>query len=227
MPIQNPDSADPNQFGRWFYGPWFWPPATPTYGAVPNPYYDPLCDPNSTWCEPSTIPGTPFLERHGSVPRYAYRERDRISDDHTGTQGLPVPDPQRRQRPVLQSAVVRSRRQRHGSRAERRRSDGRSERSGRRDSARRHRRQSRRGRRLDPDRHGGRIPPGARRGPEPGDHLRHRSGPVRRRQRGSARAAARFRRARGCRRGLFGVCGHDADSLQRRASGIPCAGPAV
>ena len=28
--------------------------------AVPNPYYDPLCDPNSTWCEPPIIPGTPY-----------------------------------------------------------------------------------------------------------------------------------------------------------------------
>ncbi len=84
MPAQNP--ADPSglsTFGRWFYGPWFWPPATDVpYGPIDNPYYnkDPatnfttdlatpcsLDDP-STWqyqtapyCEPPKIPGTPNI----------------------------------------------------------------------------------------------------------------------------------------------------------------------
>ena len=81
MPAQNPD--DPSglsAYGRWFYGPWFWPPASPTYGAIDNPYYNmdpatnfttPLAKPcklddPSTWqyqtdpfCEPPQIPGTP------------------------------------------------------------------------------------------------------------------------------------------------------------------------
>jgi FtsP/CotA-like multicopper oxidase with cupredoxin domain len=70
MPAQNP--ADPtglSSFGRWFYGPWFWPPATGiAYGPIDNPYYDPTCklDVPSTWqyqtapyCEPPQIPGTP------------------------------------------------------------------------------------------------------------------------------------------------------------------------
>ena len=64
MPAQNP--ADPtgmNPFGRWHYGPWFWPPATDTTsGPIANPYFDPACDPATAvngFCEPQQIPGTP------------------------------------------------------------------------------------------------------------------------------------------------------------------------
>ncbi len=62
MPNQNPsDLSGMNAFGRWHYGPWFWPPATNiTNGPVPNPYYQP--DPNlpdyAPW-EPELIPGVP------------------------------------------------------------------------------------------------------------------------------------------------------------------------
>jgi FtsP/CotA-like multicopper oxidase with cupredoxin domain len=84
MPAQNP--ADPSglsSFGRWFYGPWFWPPATDVpFGPIDNPYYNmdpkkdftqPLATPcslddPSTWqyqtdpfCEPAKIPGTPNI----------------------------------------------------------------------------------------------------------------------------------------------------------------------
>ena len=57
-------------YGRWMYGPWFWPPATPPYGPIANPYYDPNCnlDDPATWqyqtdpfCEPQLIPGTPNI----------------------------------------------------------------------------------------------------------------------------------------------------------------------
>jgi FtsP/CotA-like multicopper oxidase with cupredoxin domain len=81
MPAQNPgDPSGMSAYGRWMYGPWFWPPATPQYGPIANPYFgkDPatsfttplakpcsLDDP-STWqykvdpfCEPEMIPGTP------------------------------------------------------------------------------------------------------------------------------------------------------------------------
>ncbi|MGA7802189.1 MAG: hypothetical protein WCC36_15435, partial [Gammaproteobacteria bacterium] len=35
MPAQNPnDPSGLSSVGRWFYGPWFWPPATPTYNAI-------------------------------------------------------------------------------------------------------------------------------------------------------------------------------------------------
>ncbi|MFZ5988091.1 MAG: hypothetical protein ACOYWZ_13335 [Bacillota bacterium] len=42
-PAQNPWNPDGvNPFGRWMYGPWFWPPTTDIkYEPVPNPYYDP------------------------------------------------------------------------------------------------------------------------------------------------------------------------------------------
>ncbi len=83
MPAQNPgDPSGMSAYGRWMYGPWFWPPATPPYGPIANPYYN--MDPNAnppfskalttpcnlddpaTWqyqtdpfCEPQYIPGTP------------------------------------------------------------------------------------------------------------------------------------------------------------------------
>ena len=83
MPAQNPgDPSGMSAYGRWMYGPWFWPPATPANGPIHNPYYgkDPatdfttdlavpcnLDDP-TTWqyqvepfCEPELIPGTPNI----------------------------------------------------------------------------------------------------------------------------------------------------------------------
>jgi FtsP/CotA-like multicopper oxidase with cupredoxin domain len=81
MPAQNPgDPGGMSAYGRWMYGPWFWPPATPMYGPIANPYYNmdpatnfttPLAKPcnlddPTTWqyqtdpfCEPELIPGTP------------------------------------------------------------------------------------------------------------------------------------------------------------------------
>ena len=69
MPAQNPgDPSGMSAYGRWLYGPWFWPPATPTYPPIANPYYDAACnlDDPTTWqyqtdpfCEPFLIPGTP------------------------------------------------------------------------------------------------------------------------------------------------------------------------
>jgi len=77
MPAQNPynpDFSGINAMGRWHYGPWFWPP-TPLCGSVagavppycvkvatlPNPYYEPNCDPATSggFCQPPEIPGTP------------------------------------------------------------------------------------------------------------------------------------------------------------------------
>ncbi|MEO7587664.1 MAG: hypothetical protein ABIS84_06510, partial [Arachnia sp.] len=63
MPAQNPgDLSGMSAYGRWMYGPWFWPPASDTkYGTIPNPYYDPACkvDVPASWtyqtdpyCEP-------------------------------------------------------------------------------------------------------------------------------------------------------------------------------
>ncbi|HET6493980.1 MAG TPA: multicopper oxidase domain-containing protein, partial [Thermoleophilia bacterium] len=72
MPAQNPgDASGMSAYGRWMYGPWFWPPAADTaYGPIDNPYYDSDCDLDdpATWqyqtdpyCEPSQIPGTPNI----------------------------------------------------------------------------------------------------------------------------------------------------------------------
>jgi len=56
MPNQNPyNITGANDFGRWDYGPWFFPPTDIMYGPVPNPYYDPV---NAPW-EPPMIPGVP------------------------------------------------------------------------------------------------------------------------------------------------------------------------
>jgi len=71
MPAQNPnDPSGMSAYGRWMYGPWFWPPAKPVHGTIANPYYDPNCSLNNpaTWqypvdpfCEPPEIPGTPNI----------------------------------------------------------------------------------------------------------------------------------------------------------------------
>ena len=68
VPAQNPyDLTGANAFGRWHYGPWFWPPTTDiTYGPVPNPYYDPD---NAPW-EPPMMPGTP----NPSMPGEAFMD---------------------------------------------------------------------------------------------------------------------------------------------------------
>jgi FtsP/CotA-like multicopper oxidase with cupredoxin domain len=62
MPAQNPGSASGmSSFGRWMYGPWFWPPAKNVkYPPIANPYYDAACDPDvEPFCEPALIPSTP------------------------------------------------------------------------------------------------------------------------------------------------------------------------
>ena len=55
MTNQNPyDLSGINAYGRWHYGPWFWPPTTDiAFGPIPNPYFG-----QNPW-EPPTIPATP------------------------------------------------------------------------------------------------------------------------------------------------------------------------
>jgi FtsP/CotA-like multicopper oxidase with cupredoxin domain len=63
-PAQNPgDSSGVNAFGRWMYGPWFWPPTNDiTNLPIANPYYDPACqNAGLPWCEPPLMPGTPYV----------------------------------------------------------------------------------------------------------------------------------------------------------------------
>lgn len=61
-PAQNPgDASGVNEFGRWAYGPWFWPPTNSVdYPPIDNAYYDPACDPDLGWCEPLQMPSTPY-----------------------------------------------------------------------------------------------------------------------------------------------------------------------
>lgn len=67
MPAQNPfnpDLSGINAYGRWHYGPWFWPPTTGiAYGPVTNEYFEGVnCVPNAGngfFCQPPQRPGTP------------------------------------------------------------------------------------------------------------------------------------------------------------------------
>ena len=61
-PAQNPgDASGVNAYGRWAYGPWFWPPTNNVEnGPMANPYYDSACDPDLGWCEPALMPGVPY-----------------------------------------------------------------------------------------------------------------------------------------------------------------------
>lgn len=65
VPAQNPfadDMSGINPFGRWHYGPWFWPPTNIPFGPVANEYYDPACNPTvNPLCanQPPERPGTP------------------------------------------------------------------------------------------------------------------------------------------------------------------------
>ncbi len=64
-PAQSPWAPDGvNPFGRWMYGPWFWPPTTNvTHGPVPNPYYDPVNAPD----QPPMMPDMPFPSMPGEA----------------------------------------------------------------------------------------------------------------------------------------------------------------
>ena len=120
MPAQNPgDPGGMSAYGRWMYGPWFWPPATPPYGPIANPYYNPSCnlDDPATWqyqtdpfCEPPLIPGTPNIsvgmEQFNDTPIVngtAYPTIDAAAEV------VPPAHAERGQRPLLQLPVVRRR----------------------------------------------------------------------------------------------------------------------
>jgi len=79
LPNQNPwDIMGANAFGRWDYGPWFYPPTTGLLqGVVPNPYCLPTpptsCNPlsaydcsSASW-EPPCMPGTPVPSEVGEA----------------------------------------------------------------------------------------------------------------------------------------------------------------
>lgn len=64
-PAQNPYALDGvNPFGRWMYGPWFWPPTTNVlHQPISNPYYDPENAPE----QPPMIPEMPFPSMPGEA----------------------------------------------------------------------------------------------------------------------------------------------------------------
>ncbi|HMK44025.1 MAG TPA: hypothetical protein VK445_07805, partial [Dissulfurispiraceae bacterium] len=70
-PNQNPNSSDgANQFGRWDYGPWFWPPVivAPQYSTLPEPSMVP-----EAFMDTPIINGTPYPKL--TVDPKAYRFR--------------------------------------------------------------------------------------------------------------------------------------------------------
>ena len=60
-PAQDPyDVTGANPFGRWMYGPWFYPPTENIANPpVANPYHDSTVDPNDPNYRPPMMPGTP------------------------------------------------------------------------------------------------------------------------------------------------------------------------
>ncbi|MEM3384163.1 MAG: multicopper oxidase domain-containing protein [Nitrososphaeria archaeon] len=68
MPLENPsDRSGWNPWGRWAYGPWFWPPAKVPYGPVPNPYYNGGIPNEYGIVEPYWIPGVPSISTPGEA----------------------------------------------------------------------------------------------------------------------------------------------------------------
>jgi len=74
VPAANPyDQSGVNPYGRWAYGPWFFPPMIPKYPTVPNPLADTPkndfstgvghCNPDLApfYCQPDENPGTPLV----------------------------------------------------------------------------------------------------------------------------------------------------------------------
>ena len=64
MTMQNPgDPSGMNTFGRWHYGPWFWPPTVVEQGPILNPYYTGPGNP----MEPQYYPGVPTVSAPGEA----------------------------------------------------------------------------------------------------------------------------------------------------------------
>lgn len=66
VPAQNPgDVTGVNPWGRWAYGPWFWPPTTNVLHQ-PIPDGNPYAGPEAPW-EPTVYPGLPDLSICGET----------------------------------------------------------------------------------------------------------------------------------------------------------------
>ena len=209
-PAQNPgDASGVNAYGRWAYGPWFWPPTNSIdHGPIANPYYDPACDPDTTWCEPPLMPGMPYnsmgMESFNDTPvvngaayptltlepkAYRFRILNAANDRFFNLSLYQAVDANGTVCDATNTnpAPETHRRRVHRGQAQPRRGRGGAGGPDRPpDAGRGHRRPV-----LDPDRHRGRLPAGAGGDPGPADHLGHRPDRVQRRQRGQALAAGR------------------------------------
>ena len=90
MPAQNPgDPGGMSAYGRWMYGPWFWPPATPPHGPIANPYYDPQLQPGRSLPPGSTRP-TRSASRSRSRARRTSRSGWSSSTTRRSSTGRPT-----------------------------------------------------------------------------------------------------------------------------------------
>ena len=225
-------------YGRWMYGPWFWPPATgrstdrsPTRTTTPaatsttrdlavpdRPVLRAGADPGhaehlarawSSSTTPRSSTGSPTRSSTLQPKTYRLRLLNAANDRFFNFQWYTAD-------PTQGDGTTRGRPQAGRARGRADRPDGVTDPGGR--------RQRRRRPRLGADRHRGRIPARAGRHRRPAaHHVDHRPDPLRRRQRRPALAAARAGGARRRDRGLLEVRGQDADPLQRRARRVPGA----
>ena len=237
MPAQNPgDPGGMSAYGRWMYGPWFWPPAAATtYGPIDNPYYDPTCDLNNpaTWtydtdpfCEPAKIPGTPNLsagmEQFNDTPvvngiaypevtlqpkSYRFRVLNAANDRFFNFQWYVADPTTGTDSEVALDPLLLQQAQTDPVVFPTPVHNASHGRS-----------------RLDPDRHRGRVPAGSGgRERTAGDDLDHRPDALRRRQRRPALPAAGARGAGRRDRRLLQVRRQDPDPVQRRPRRLPGA----
>ncbi len=97
MPAQDPnDPSGMSAFGRWMYGPYFWPPASPMYGPIANPYFRRDLRPRCCWLVPAAAdPGHAEPVRwDGALQRHARRQRHRVPEAHSGSGGIPLSYPE-------------------------------------------------------------------------------------------------------------------------------------
>ena len=223
-------------YGRWMYGPWFWPPATGTQvRADPEPLLRPnlqarraghLAVPDRPVLRAGADPGTPNIsagmEQFNDTPlvngvaypnitlqpkTYRLRMLNAANDRFFNFQWY-IADPDQGDG-TTEVALKPAEVARGADRPERVTDTGRHP-------------QRRRRARLGADRQRGRLPARPRGHRRPAaDHLDHRPDPLRLRQRRQALDAAGSGRASRRRRGLLEVRGQDADPLQRRTRGLP------
>ena len=110
MPNQNPsDLEGSGAYGRWDYGPWFWPPQNPSTfvpGACPTRAQ--RGDAGLGLGVPAAdVPGNPEAVRSpGGLHGHAHRQRHRVSEDDGRAGRVSLPGPLRGQRPRLEPPAL-------------------------------------------------------------------------------------------------------------------------